>query len=138
MTCLLADIQVTPTGAALIGAVALAALALGFLLFRKDTEIEQRRKAAIEAAEVLTAQGLTLLPAILTDYAVGDYSGMINRIRSAARMLLNPKHAEAEFDQLFTNMLERRLKDPETRATLVEKVNKLAELHGSSSASSKG
>ena len=119
-------VTLQPTGVALIVACCVAGVALGILFFKKDTEIENRRRAANEVASILQEKGLRIIPSILSDYAVGDYSGMVAKFKNAAKLLLNPQMANAEFDGVFTRMLEEKLKDPEQRAALVEKVTKLS------------
>jgi len=123
-------LSIPPVGVALIVACCVAGVALGILFFKKDTEIENRRRAAAKVATILTGKGLLIIPSILSDYAVGDYSGMVAKMKNAADMLLNPAAAGAEFDGVFARMLEEKLKDPEQRAALVEKVNKLSAAYG--------
>ena len=105
--------------------VALAFFA-GMWLFRKDTEIENRRRQASSIAGVLkNTYGMTLIPGMLEDYSVGDYSGVARRIKDIAEILLDPKKAAVEFGKVFEHILEQRMKDPEARAALLEKIEKL-------------
>jgi len=111
-----------------LGAI-VAASAVG-LWFRKDTKWEARQKAAIKVSNILERKGLKIIPSILIDFAVKDISGMVGKIVHAAEMLLDPKMAEAEFDQVFENMLEARIKNPATRGALVEQVERLVAAQG--------
>jgi len=111
-----------------LGAI-VAASAVG-LWFRKDTKWEARQKAAIKVSNILERKGLKIIPSILIDFAIKDISGMVGKIVHAAEMLLDPKMAEAEFDQVFENMLEARIKNPTTRGALVEQVERLVAAYG--------
>lgn len=126
MSPLLLGLSLTPMGSGLVVAVVVAALLLGILVFKKDTEIENRRRAANEVASILREKGLRIIPDILSDYAVGDYSGMVAKFKHAAKLLLNPEMAAAEFEGVFQRILEEKLKNPDQRAALIEKVTKMA------------
>ena len=107
-------------GAAL---AALAAYNVGGYLFRKDTEVEDRRRAAAKLAGVLRSQGLVRLPAILEDYSVGDYSGLGNRIKNIVELLGDGEEVvQKEFDGVFNRVLEAKVKTPEGLALLKAKV----------------
>ena len=99
---------------------------LATFLFRKDTEIENRRRQAGKAAGTLAnTYGMTIIPGILEDYSVGDYSGVARRVKDIAEILLDPVRAAAEFGRVFEHILEQRMKDPEQRQALLTKVEKL-------------
>ena len=53
-------------------------------LFKKDTEIENRRRAAGQLAAKLREMGFTELPEFFIDYSVGDYSGMAYKLKAVA------------------------------------------------------
>jgi len=88
--------------------VVLVAALAGRFLYKKDTEIEERRRAANRLAGVLRAGGLEYVPDFLEDYGVGDYSGMAKTIHKAALLLENPKHAEELFDKAVDKVLAAR------------------------------
>ncbi len=96
--------------------VAVGAVALGYVvskfLYKKDTEVEDRRRAAIDMIPALQAKGMTVLPELFKDYAVGDYSGMANKMKKAAVVLSNPASLEAEFASVFAKLLDAKLNDP--------------------------
>lgn len=106
--------------------IAVGVVALGYVggrfLYKKDTEKEERRRAAFKAAAGLQAQGLTVLPAFLEDYAVGDYSGMAKKLRDAASVLSNPAASQAEFANVFNKLLQAKLNDPAELAKIAEAV----------------
>lgn len=101
----------------LVMAAVLAVIA-GVWLFRKDTEIENRRRNMIDVAAKLEAYGLVELPAILKDYAVGDYSGVAYRIREMVRKFADPKQLLAEFDEVFSRVGAMKAKTPEGVAAI--------------------
>jgi hypothetical protein len=86
----------------------LSAALVGRYLYRKDTEVEDRRRAANRLAGTLRAKGLKHVPEFLEDYGVGDYSGMAKKIHKAAVLLEDPAHAEALFDEVVDKALAAR------------------------------
>lgn len=110
-------------------AIGVAMFFVGQLLFKGDTAIENRRRAATRLAGRLRELGFTRLPPILEDYAVGDYSGMIGKIRDVADLLGDEKERQAEFDRVFQLILEAKMKDPEKRDGLIKAFDKLRSLY---------
>jgi hypothetical protein len=91
--------------------------------FGKDTEVEARRRAAFQLAGTLRVYGLNKIPEFLGDYAVGDYSGMFERIHDLAKLALSGESAiVTEFDQVYANVLNVKLATPEGRALLAAKL----------------
>ncbi|MBI3866821.1 MAG: hypothetical protein HY290_33495 [Planctomycetia bacterium] len=101
----------------------------GQLLFKGDTAVENRRRGATRLAGRLRELGFTRLPPILEDYSVGDYSGMISKIRDVAEMLGDDKERHAEFEKVFQLILEAKMKDPEKRDGLIKAFDKLRVLY---------
>lgn len=122
---LFADVAVTPERGALIGLAALTAFLGSKIAFQKDTAIEQRRKAASRLAGQLRQYGFKRLPRFVENYSVGDYSGMVHELASAAEDLSDAKVAATELDGVFQYSIEAKAKDPETRAALYDKIDKL-------------
>ena len=92
-------------------------------LFKKDTEIENRRRGAAKLAGTLRALGLKKIPEFLVDYSVGDYSGMAHRIGEVARTFLEGEEAVvAEFHEVFANLLTAKLKTEEGRLLIKAKL----------------
>jgi hypothetical protein len=131
MTSLFATIEITHNGALLIGMSVLCAVFAAYFFYRKDGEIEQRRKHAIKCSQILTSMGFVKLPALLTDYAVGDYIRVAHDLELLASELLNPKTLAAEVEQVFLNVLQAKLADPQQRKQLVQDVLARAAAHGS-------
>lgn len=126
---LFADFAVTQQGAVTIGLAALLAFLLGKFLFQKDTEIENHRKAAIDVANILTREGFKRLPQFASNYAVGDYSGMVHELKSAARDFQDPTILEAELQAVFEKQLRLRVSDAQKRLALLGKLKELGLLN---------
>jgi hypothetical protein len=108
--------------------VAGAAWAVGKWLFKKDTEIEDRRKGAGQLAIVLGQYGLTRIPKFLVCYSVGDYSGCAKMIKDLADLFMSGQGPIIEeFDGVFKSVLAAKLQTEEGRAyikaTLEEALN---------------
>ncbi len=113
----------TPTLIALCLCVPPLAYFIVKWLFTKDTEIENRRRAAAKLAAKLQEVGLRKLPDFLIDYSVGDYSGMANKIHMLAELVLSGEAPLlAEVDSVFRNVLDAKLKTDEGRAFLAAKL----------------
>ena len=86
------------------------------LVYRKDTEKENRRRSAIEVAAMLKGMGLSRLPKVLICYAVGDYSGLANEIKHFAELSIDPTAMAKEFEKVFTNVLAVKVGTAEGKA----------------------
>lgn len=100
--------------------IVLAALAAYFAakwLFRKDTEIENRRRRAVELSAKLTGLGFKSMAELFMDYAVGDYSGMFSKMAMVVEKLRgNDKDVLADLSDVFDNLLKMKLACQEGRA----------------------
>ncbi len=100
---------------------------VGFLgakwLFKKDTEIEDRRRGAAKLAASLTAYGLEKIPNFLIDYSVGDYSGMAMKMKQLAEMFVAGESVVfAEFDAVYERVLTEKLRTEAGRALVASKL----------------
>jgi hypothetical protein len=101
-----------------------AAFALAKWAFKKDTEIENRRRAAAKLAGKLESYGLVRIPKFLVDYSVGDYSGMAKGIHDFAELFLNGESAVVtEFDKVFERVLTEKLNTESGRALIAAKLH---------------
>lgn len=106
-----------------VGFVGLLAYVVGKWLFGKDTETENRRRAAAKLAAKLQSMGLARTPEFLIDYSVGDYSGMATKIKSLAELFLSGEaHVVAELESVFGNVLTAKLKSEDGRALIAAKL----------------
>ena len=99
--------------------IVLAALAAYFGVkwgFRKDTEIENRRRKAVELSARLTSMGFKSMAELFMDYAVGDYSGMFSKMATVVERLRgNDKDILADMSDVFDNLLKIKLACQEGR-----------------------
>jgi hypothetical protein len=106
--------------------VALASLALyttGRFLFRRDEAIEDRRRKAIKLAGDCQKCGLDFLAPVLEDYSVGDYSGMVHRLRAFADDLRDDATRRQVLDRFFATQLAQRLTDDAQRRKILETID---------------
>lgn len=91
--------------------------------FKKDEEIEDRRRGAAKLAGILSGLGLKKIPEFLIDYSVGDYSGMGSKLKQLAELFLSGESAVvAEFEQVFDGCLAAKLKTEAGRAFVAAKL----------------
>ncbi len=96
---------------------------VGTFLFKKDTEIENRRRAAAKLAGILRSLGLSKTPEFLEDYAVGDYSGMAEKIKELVKLFLSGQDAVvAEYSKVFDAVLAAKLSTEAGRAFIAAKL----------------
>jgi hypothetical protein len=92
-------------------------------LYRKDTEIENRRRGAARLAGTLRSIGLKKTPEFLEDYSVGDYSGMGRKVKQLGELFLAGEAAVLEeFEQVFEGLLNARLKTEVGRTYIAAKL----------------
>ena len=109
--------------------VALASIALyatGRFMFRRDEAIEDRRRKAIKLAGDCQKCGLDFLAPVLEDYSVGDYSGMLHRLRTFADDIRDDATRRQILDRFFETQLARRLQDEPQRRKIAEAVASVA------------
>jgi len=103
--------------------LAAAAYVVVVWAFKKDTEIEDRRRGAARLAAVLSNLGLKKTPEFLIDYSVGDYSGMAVKITELAKLFLEGEGAVVkEFAQVFDGVLAAKLRTDSGRAFIAAKL----------------
>lgn len=109
-----------------------AAVAIYFgakFLFKKDEQIEDRRRQAIKLAGECKTCGLEFLSPVLEDYAVGDYSGILHRLRALADDVRSDSQRQALLDRVFETQLAARMKTPESRQQIVNAMSRLDGSH---------
>ena len=100
----------------IIGLIGVCAWLAGKWFFKKDTEIENRRRAAIQLAATLKGMGFVDLPEFFIDYGVGDYSGMLYKLKAIAqKMMSGEKGVLAELSDVFETLLKIKLATQEGR-----------------------
>lgn len=95
--------------------------------YKKDTEIEDRRRAAALLAGELSKVGLVRFPALLIDYSVGDYSEMGKKIKHFVELTTgDPNVFLKEFDQVFYRALDAKMATADGRTLLSAKLHDAA------------
>lgn len=89
-------------------------------LYKKDTEVEDRRRSAIKLAAAMRNKGLTRVADFYENYAVGDYSGMLKGLKDAAVLLSHDASLQGEFAVVFDKLLAEKLADPAAAATVAK------------------
>ena len=105
--------------------IALASIALyasGRFMFRRDEAVEDRRRKAIKLAGDCQKCGLDFLAPVLEDYSVGDYSGMLHRLRGFADDIRDDATRRKILDHFFSTQLGQRLQDEAQRRKIVETI----------------
>lgn len=103
--------------------VILAGVLAGQAYFRVDTKMEQRRRAAIQIAQVLSNLGLVETPKLLISFAVEDISGICEQLSKLADLLTShPDIVVKEFEAVYERVLDRKLADKEGRALIQAKL----------------
>lgn len=105
-----------------IAIACVAAFAIGKLLFRADEKIEDRRRHAAQIAVELKSQGLSHIPELLIDYSVGDYSGIMARLKSWYEFMRVDGQRRHFFDEFLKVQLDLALRDDERRPKLLAAV----------------
>jgi hypothetical protein len=99
------------------------AYGLGTWLFKKDRELEARRRRAAELAAKLQSFGLVRIPAMLLDYSVGDYIQLAEDIVKTAELFMgDDTHIMAEFEDVYEEVLNAKLNTVAGRTLLAAKL----------------
>lgn len=84
----------------LLGAIAVK------LFFKENKKLANQKRAAIKLATDLSNRGLTLVPDFLNSFAVNDIGQMAEDLEKVVLLLENSTAMDAEFDQVFANMIK--------------------------------
>jgi len=113
----------------IIALIGVCAWLAGKWLFKKDTEVENRRRAAGRLAAKLSEIGFKDLPEFFIDYSVGDYSGMAHTLAAIAqKMMSGEKAILAELDDVFLKLLSIKLNSGEGRHLVATKLAEIEKL----------
>lgn len=97
-------------------------LAIAFLVsklfFKVDKSVEARRRQAITLSSTLASNGMTWVPALLVDYAVGDYESVGVKLGHLAITIEKDPTLKAEFDTVFQKLLASKFQDPTAKTDL--------------------
>lgn len=113
----------------IVALITVCAWLAGKWLFKKDTEVEHRRRAAGRLAATLREMGFKELPEFFIDYSVGDYSGMAYKLGSIAqKMMSGEKAILTELDDVFVKLLTIKLGSEEGRHLVKTKLAEVEKL----------
>jgi hypothetical protein len=87
-------------------------------LYKKDEKIEDRRRGAFKLAAEFRAKGMTWVPDLLEDYAVGDYDSIGVKLVKVGMLAHNDAALKSEFDTVFASLLKSKFQDPDAKAQL--------------------
>jgi hypothetical protein len=97
-------------------------LAIAFLVakvfFKVDKDVEARRRKAIDLSAALKANGMSWVPDLLIDYAVGDYESVGLKLGHVAVDIAKDPNLKAEFDTVFQKLLASKFQDADAKAQL--------------------
>lgn len=123
---MLGSIVLDPMFLALCGVTLLCAVLLGGFFYRKDNEIEERRKKAADISAYFKGIGMSHTSAFFRDYSVGDYDGMWVEAKAAIGILENETQRNAQELEVAKRLAAEVFKDgPAAWADLLNTINKL-------------
>jgi hypothetical protein len=105
--------------------VAVIAGLVVFLLVRRDSRIEDRRRDVKQIEDWCNKWGLTQMAKLLDAYTVGDYSGMVRAVHEALAGLDTEAEREAHAKQILLGQLKVRIPDKALREDLALELNKM-------------
>lgn len=114
--------SLSPEQCAIIVLVALVVVLGVCVLFRRDTDQENRRRGYIALMGVLKELGLVRMAGMAEDAAVGDISGLYREGAALAKDFDNPEKMLALLSESFYKQLPNRLKRPEDRVKIFQAV----------------
>ncbi len=98
------------------------------LMFRVDEKLEDAKRSAAQVASIFSGLGLKETPAFLLDFAVGDVSGMAEKLVKLAALFLKGEGAVlVEFERVFDGLLAAKLTTDAGRAIVAAKLSEATE-----------
>lgn len=92
--------------------LALVALVATVLVLWGYNRREQRRKHALELARLMRDWGLSWFSEAYEDYAVGDYSGLVYKVKEVVNAVRSDQAMLSKLDTCFWRVFEHYKKDP--------------------------
>lgn len=108
------------------GALLVAGILAGILLFKEDKSIKLKREDMLKAANILRNEGLEVIPNLLQCYAIGDLIGLEHGIRREMHRLSDTEHLEKEFQKVFDKLCIKKVEKSETRLPFLKHIIELA------------
>lgn len=110
----------SPLGMILAAAVAFL---VGSMVFNVKQFEAHWKQSAIDTANAMSKAGLVHTPKILNALAVGDLAGSFQEIKNLSAIFTDPAQLKAEFQTVFTNMLNAAFADPTQAKNLQQLAN---------------
>ncbi len=110
--------SLSPEQCAIIALVGLVVILGVCVLFRRDTDQENRRRGYIASSKLMDEIGLTRLSDAFENAAIGDYSGLYREGAALAKEISNPEKMMALLSESFYKQLPNRLKRPEDQVKI--------------------
>jgi hypothetical protein len=82
---------------AILAVVALMLTVVGLYLYNR---VEKRRKHAVELMKLMNQWGLNWFAELFEDYAVGDYSGIVHKVREIVRAVRSDEAIVAKLTEV--------------------------------------
>lgn len=108
----------------IIAAVSVGTYFLGKLGVKGDNRVEDRRRLAVRLAAWCSQNGLPGLGVLLSNYAVGDYSGVLHQFQALGDLLADADQSKAAVDAFLRVQLAKQLETAEGREALVAFIEK--------------
>lgn len=105
-------LAVTISKPAYVGGLAALAAAGAYLITRKDSAIETRRREAVKLSRVAAENGMPMISGILEAYAVGDYSGIVTQVGVLHDRMTDEKERKAVWRGVLETQLDKHVADP--------------------------
>lgn len=108
------------------GVIVLAiAFVVAKIFFKVDKDVEARRRKAIDLSAALKANGMSWVPDLLIDYAVGDYESVGIKLGHVAVDIAKDPNLKAEFDTVFQKLLASKFQDDASKTQLENMLEQL-------------
>lgn len=104
--------------ASYIGLAAALSYIVGGFLFRKDEEMEDKKRAARDLGTALREVGLVRIPEALDDFAVGDWSAVWDKVKFLVNLFKDKKALFEEFNAVFGRVLAKKVATAEGLAEI--------------------
>jgi hypothetical protein len=98
---------------AILAMAALMLTVVGLYLYNR---VEKRRKHAVELMKLMNQWGLSWFADLFEDYAVGDYSGIVHKVREIVRAVRSDEAIVAKLTEVTKKVVTHVAANDATRA----------------------
>jgi hypothetical protein len=111
-------------------ATVVACFFIGKAFYRDDRHLKELQREANDCAQELAKWGFSLIPPMLTDFAVLDFIKLRADFRNAVNVMKDPAKRRAELGTLLDNMVKEEMTDLSTRQAFFDSVYNQAKAAG--------